>query len=158
MTLTSPVGNGSAKGVVDLPNWRINTSGTIDLSRSLLLQVLADQKGPSLIPFQLSGPIEKPNVKLDTSKIGGGLRIPGGIRKKLDKVLKNKIWWRATEYSPRHTELAATSATERTRRIQTSKATETKRATSPRAEARRFFKKYSPRFGSVKLAITPYLS
>ena len=90
MTLTSPVGNGSAKGMVDLPNWRINTSGTIDLSRSLLLQVLADQKGPSLIPFQLSGPIEKPNVKLDTSKIGGRLRIPGEIGKKLNKVLKNK--------------------------------------------------------------------
>ena len=76
--------------MVDLPNWRINTSGTIDLSQSLLLQVLADQKEASLIPFQLTGPIEKPNVKLDTSKIGGGLRIPIGIRKKLDKVLKNK--------------------------------------------------------------------
>ena len=90
MTLTSSLGNGSAKGVVDLLNWRINTSGTIDLSQNLLLQVLADQKGASLIPFQLSGPMEKPSVKLDTSKIGAGLRIPGGIRKKIDKVLRNK--------------------------------------------------------------------
>ena len=91
MTLTSGVGNGSAKGVVDLPNWRINTSGTLDLSRNLLLQVLAGQKGPPTIPFQVIGPMEKPNVKLDTSKIaGGGLRIPGRIGKKLDRVLKKK--------------------------------------------------------------------
>ena len=57
MTLTSPVGNGSAKGVVDLPNWRINTSGTIDLSRSLLFQVLADQRGrPHPIPIERANP------------------------------------------------------------------------------------------------------
>jgi len=91
MTLTSGVGNGSAKGVVDLPNWRINTSGALQLSQNLILQVLVDQKGPTTIPFQVSGLLDKPNVKLDTSKIAsGGLRIPGGVGKQLDKVLKKK--------------------------------------------------------------------
>ncbi len=57
----------------------------------LLLQVLEDQRGSSTIPFKVSGPMERPNVKLDTSKIvGGGLQLPGGIEKKLDKVLKKK--------------------------------------------------------------------
>ncbi len=91
MALTSGLGNGSAKGVVDLPNWRINSSGTLDLSQNLLLQVLANRQGSATIPFQVSGPMERPNVKLDTTKIaGGGIRIPGSIGKKLDKVLKNR--------------------------------------------------------------------
>jgi len=91
MTLTSSVGTGSAKGVVDLPNWQINTSGALQLSQNLLVQVLVDQKGPTTIPFQVSGFLNKPNVKLDTSKIAaGGLRIPGRVGKKLDKILKKK--------------------------------------------------------------------
>jgi uncharacterized protein involved in outer membrane biogenesis len=90
LTLVSGIGNGSAKGVVDLPNWQTNTSGQLQLSDSLVLQLLTKSSGPRLIPFQVSGRMDAPNVKLDTSAFAGGIRVPGVLDKKIEKLTKKK--------------------------------------------------------------------
>ncbi|MDC0191372.1 AsmA family protein, partial [Rhodospirillales bacterium] len=89
--LTSGIGNGTANGVVDFPNWRLNATGSLNLSQNILMQALREQAGPKTIPFRISGLLDQPNVKLDTSKFSkSGIRIPGKIGKKIDQILKKK--------------------------------------------------------------------
>lgn len=91
LTLASAIGTGSAKGVVDLPNWQLNVSGDLKLTDNLVLQLITKQSGPRLIPFRVSGLMDKPNVKLDTSGFTrGGIVIPGAIGKKIEKLTKKK--------------------------------------------------------------------
>ena len=55
------------------------------------MQLLMKEAGPKTIPFQISGLLDQPNVKLDTSKFSKkGIRIPSKLEKKLDKILGNK--------------------------------------------------------------------
>jgi hypothetical protein len=55
------------------------------------MQALMEQAGPKTIPFHISGLLDQPNVKLDTSKISkSGIRIPGKLGKKIDQILKKK--------------------------------------------------------------------
>ncbi len=90
LTLVSGIGNGSAKGVVDLANWQTNTSGQLQLSDNLVLQLLTKSSGPRLIPFQVSGRMDAPNVKLDTSAFTSGIRVPGVLDKKIEKLKQKK--------------------------------------------------------------------
>jgi uncharacterized protein involved in outer membrane biogenesis len=92
MSLRSGLGNGAAKGAVDLPNWRIDTAGEIQLSQNILAQILLrnSSKKPNL-PFKISGRLDDPKVKLETAALTkGGIRLPGSLNKKLDKLRKKK--------------------------------------------------------------------
>jgi len=92
MSLASGLGNGSAKGTIDLPNWRINAAGDIEMSQNILAQVLLrnSSKAP-LLPFKISGRLDNPKVKLETAALTkGGIRLPGSLNKKLDKLRKKK--------------------------------------------------------------------
>ncbi len=93
-SLSSGVGDGSAKGTVDLPNWRINAAGEIQLAKNIALQLLTKQTNtPQVVPFKISGALDAPDVKLETGKLMSGIRIPGldkGLNKQLDKLRKKK--------------------------------------------------------------------
>lgn len=86
--LASGFGNGQAKGTVDLPAWTIDMAGQIDLEKNAL-NVLLDRKGkvPDKVPFQVKGPLDAPNVKIESAglAVGGAAAIPG-----VDKLLKKK--------------------------------------------------------------------
>lgn len=84
--LLSSVGNGEAKGFVDLPRWNLDVSGQVDLTQNLLTQLLKrGQKSTTAVPFRVYGRLDKPNVKLKAPNLGGALPIPG-----LDKVIKKQ--------------------------------------------------------------------
>ena len=84
--LLSSVGNGDAKGFVDLPRWYLDVNGQVELAKNLLTQLLRRGKqSKTILPFRVYGRLDKPNVKLDTSKIKGDIPIPG-----LDKLIKKQ--------------------------------------------------------------------
>jgi len=87
MKLTSNLGDGVASGMVDLPRWRINVKGHVQLRQSVLTALLAGKNRTNVtqaMPFTVRGRLDKPTIKLDTSKLpGGALPIPG-----IDKLLK----------------------------------------------------------------------
>lgn len=87
LALLSSMGNGQAKGNVDLSRWLVDVAGQVEMSQNFLGMILnKGQTTASLLPFSIKGNLDAPNVKLDTSKLqGAGLPIPG-----LDKVLKKK--------------------------------------------------------------------
>ena len=78
--LASALGNGSAQGTVDLAEWLLNIKGQIELQQSALTQILQAKlrRGASPVGFVLSGPLDSPNVKVDTGALlGGSVPIPG---------------------------------------------------------------------------------
>ena len=85
LKLSSVAGSGSARGSIDLPNWRVRTSGEVRLDRNLLGALLARQtRLPPVVPFEITGRLDSPNVKLKIGGTGtGGIAIPG-----LDKLKK----------------------------------------------------------------------
>jgi hypothetical protein len=87
LALTSSMGNGRAKGNIDLSRWLIDVTGQVEMSQNFLGLILSGgQATPSLLPFSIKGNLDAPNVKLDTSKFSAAaLPIPG-----LDNVLKKK--------------------------------------------------------------------
>lgn len=79
--LTSNIATGAAQGHVDLPQWLIDVSGTLNVKQNALIGLLANKaKMKTAYPFSVRGDIDKPNVKLDTGGVssGGGLVIPLG--------------------------------------------------------------------------------
>jgi hypothetical protein len=92
MTLKTGLGNGAAKGLVDLPNWKINSDGEIKLSQNVLSQVLLKKPSKLLfLPFKITGRLDDPNVKLETSEITkGGIRLPKFLNKAVDKLKQKK--------------------------------------------------------------------
>ena len=79
--LTSKIATGGAQGNVDLAQWLIDVSGTLNVKQNALIGLLANKaKMKSSYPFSIRGNIDQPNVKLDTGGIssGGGLVIPLG--------------------------------------------------------------------------------
>jgi uncharacterized protein involved in outer membrane biogenesis len=84
LKLASGFGNGQARGSVDLLRWHIDVAGEIQLAQNLLTRIL-DKSGRTAqpVPFSVTGALDAPTVKLDTSKLPGGLPIPGA-----DKLLK----------------------------------------------------------------------
>ena len=85
LKLSSGVGSGGAQGSIDLPNWQVRTSGEVRLDRNLLVALLAQQtRLPPVVPFEITGRLDSPNVKLKTGGTGtGGIAVPG-----LDKLRK----------------------------------------------------------------------
>jgi uncharacterized protein involved in outer membrane biogenesis len=92
MTVKSGLGDGAAKGFVDLPNWQINTAGEIQMSQNIVAQfLLRNSSKTPLLPFQISGRLDDPKVKLETAALTkGGIRLPGSLGKKLDGLRKKK--------------------------------------------------------------------
>lgn len=80
---------GNIAGDVNLPVWSMNIGGDLAIDQGLVGTVLANiVRVPSKIPFQVTGDIDKPNVKIQsftgsTSQGGEGIKIPG-----LDKLEK----------------------------------------------------------------------
>jgi uncharacterized protein involved in outer membrane biogenesis len=89
LTVTANAGQGIAKGFADLPKWHMDFNGDLTLSNDpLTTLVRGKSKAPQSIPFQIYGALDKPNVKVDTSKLPGGklaIPIPGA-----ERLLKNK--------------------------------------------------------------------
>jgi uncharacterized protein involved in outer membrane biogenesis len=81
LRLASGFGNGQARGSVDLARWQIDMAGEIQLAQNLLTQIL-DKSGRTAqpVPFSVAGALGAPTVRLDTSKLPGGLSIPGADR------------------------------------------------------------------------------
>jgi len=102
LTLSSNLAKGSVRGSADLPRWRIQANGRLALAESLVTRLmLQNTRRRPLIQFSVTGTIDKPTFKLDTSGLpGGGIRVPalGKLRKKnpgigrvLDKILPGLI-------------------------------------------------------------------
>ena len=87
MRIVSGIGEGKAKGIIDLPRWAIDVRGDVNLNQNLLSTVMSrGNRGNAnqTLPFAVYGKLDSPNIKLDTSKItGGALLVPGA-----DKLLK----------------------------------------------------------------------
>jgi len=87
LRIISDLGDGEAKGVVNIPKWGIDVKGNVKLGQNILTDLIsrsAQKKISQKVPFAIYGKLDAPNIKLDTSKITGGvLHIPGA-----DKLLK----------------------------------------------------------------------
>ncbi len=97
LKLVSPLGNGEAQGTVDLAAWLLNIKGQIQLKQNALTQILQARLKSDGRPigFGLSGPLDAPNVKVDTaSLLGSTIPIPGAnaiinkAPKKIGKLLQ----------------------------------------------------------------------
>ncbi|MBT7771591.1 MAG: AsmA family protein [Rhodospirillales bacterium] len=78
LTVTANAGQGIAKGFANLPKWHMDFNGDLTLSKDPLSTIIRGKsKIPDGVPFRIYGALDKPNVKVDTSKLpGGGLAIP----------------------------------------------------------------------------------
>jgi hypothetical protein len=86
MRVVAGIGNGVATGSVDLPRWRIDVKGHVQLAQNLLTALQASRTRRNItqaVPFTVRGRLDAPTINLDTSKLGGGLPIPGA-----DKLLE----------------------------------------------------------------------
>lgn len=87
LKLVAAIGNGVAQGAVDLARWQIDVAGQMQLSQNVLTALLERRTGKKVtqaVPFYVQGRLDAPNVRLDTSKLPGGvLPVPG-----VDKLLK----------------------------------------------------------------------
>ncbi|MCH7865716.1 MAG: AsmA family protein, partial [Proteobacteria bacterium] len=85
--VTSNLGDGAASGTIDLPRWRIDVKGHVQLGQNILTTLLAGRSRTNVtqaVPFTVRGRLDKPDINLDTSKLpGGALPIPG-----IDRLLK----------------------------------------------------------------------
>lgn len=87
--IISNIYQGNMSGDINLPLWSMNVGGKIAVDQGLVGTLLANVvRMPSEIPFQLTGNIDSPNVKIQSfsgaaSEGGGGIKVPG-----LDKLEK----------------------------------------------------------------------
>ncbi len=80
LKLVSALGDGTAQGTVDLGQWLLNITGQIELQQNALTQILQAKlkRGASPVGFSLTGPLDSPDVDIDTGALlGGSLPIPG---------------------------------------------------------------------------------
>jgi hypothetical protein len=101
MRLDSALGNGTASGFADLPAWFIDVEGELQLAHNVVAGLVTgatESQRPQILPFRLRGPLDAPDVKVDTSSLTGAIRIPGldklgnskGVGKALKGLLKNR--------------------------------------------------------------------
>jgi len=94
MRLDSALGNGTAFGFADLPAWFIDVEGELQLAHDVvsgLVTGTAESQRPQILPFRLRGPLDAPDIKVDTSSLTGAIRIPGLDKLGNDKgLLKNR--------------------------------------------------------------------
>lgn len=66
-TVKSNVYSGDFAGAIDIPRWWIEVDGRVRLQANVLTQLLGNRlQLPSLIPVSVNGPLDAPNVKMDT--------------------------------------------------------------------------------------------
>ncbi|MDP6603588.1 MAG: AsmA family protein [Rhodospirillales bacterium] len=88
LRLSSNLGIGEAAGTVDLAGWGIDVTGKVTLAENLITQLLARKSGArQVVPFEIRGPLDAPNVKLGLGGEPSGAAPKTGI-KPLDKVLE----------------------------------------------------------------------
>lgn len=86
--MLSNIYDGQLAGNINLPTWTMDVGGKVALDQGVIGGILANVvRIPSSIPFQVTGNIDKPNVKIQSigSTDGGGIRIPG-LKKLEEKV------------------------------------------------------------------------
>jgi uncharacterized protein involved in outer membrane biogenesis len=100
LKLTSLLGDGVATGTVDLVGWLLNMKGQIQLEQNALTQILQAKFKHSASPvgFTLTGPLDAPNVRVDTrALLGGSVPILGAdtllkkAPKKVKRILKGLL-------------------------------------------------------------------
>ena len=91
LKLSSSLGSGNAKGTIDLPNWKLATSGTLNLSQNPLLNEILGGNEKPIVPFKVFGNLDNPQVRLDTRSLTrNGFKLPGKLGERLNKKIKNK--------------------------------------------------------------------
>ena len=102
--LASTLGNGDARGTVDLPNWVIDTAGEMQVAQNLLVT-----KGILKVPFTARGPLDAPKVNFSLPK--GGLPIPTDIftKKGAKNLLKGLLGGGQTQTAPAQQQTAPSS-------------------------------------------------
>jgi len=97
LKLVSQLGTGVASGTIDLVGWLLNMKGQIQLHQNALTQILQAKlkRGASPVGFTLTGLLDAPDVKVDTSALlGGSIPILGAdvllnkAPKKVQRILK----------------------------------------------------------------------
>lgn len=88
--LVSGVGNGTAVATVDLPKWHLDVNGEVELAQNVLTGILKAKirESRNAVPFSLSGPLDAPNVKVDTGALLGSAAPVPGADILLDKAPK----------------------------------------------------------------------
>ena len=88
--LVSGVGNGTAVATVDLPRWHLDVNGEVELAQNVLTNILKAKirEARNAVPFSLSGPLDAPNVKVDTDALLGSATPVPGADILLDKAPK----------------------------------------------------------------------
>lgn len=84
--MLSNIYDGNLAGSINLPQWTMGVGGKVALDQGVIGGLLANVvRIPSEIPFEVTGNIDKPNVKIQSIGSGGsgGVQIPG-----LDKLEK----------------------------------------------------------------------
>ena len=84
INITSAFANGAAVGNINLPAWTIDMEGQLQLGESFITQLLRAKirEANSAVPFAITGALDAPDVKVDTSALfGAGVPIPGAIWK-----------------------------------------------------------------------------
>jgi hypothetical protein len=90
LKLVSNLSNGEARGSVNLVNWTLDVGGQLTMAQNILTRLLASKvRIPQKVPFQVTGSLDAPTIKL--LKGSGGTTGSGGTGiKALDKFLEKK--------------------------------------------------------------------
>ena len=95
LMLTSALGQGEARGYIDLPKWHININGDIKLTQNFLINILKknSDKEKNIVPFSLFGQLNSPKIEINTDPfLGKNLDnniTNNSIIKKAPKKVKN---------------------------------------------------------------------
>lgn len=80
----SNFGKATAAGDVDLPAWKLDFKGQIAMAPNVIAQAFGKSLQKEPVPFAITGSLDAPDYKLDTSKLAlGAVPIPGA-----DKLLQ----------------------------------------------------------------------
>lgn len=86
--MISNIYDGQLAGTINLPSWTMDVGGKVALDQGVIGGILANVvRIPNSIPFQVTGNIDKPNVKIQSigAADGGGIQIPG-LKKLEEKI------------------------------------------------------------------------
>ena len=92
LKVNSAYGVGQAAGTINLPSWTVDLNGQMNLAQNVLAGLIAraaNISSDTRLPFSVKGPLDAPNVKVDTAALGGGTGLPiPGAEKLIDKDSK----------------------------------------------------------------------
>lgn len=102
--LASTLGNGGARGTVDLPKWLIDVAGEMQVAQNLIVT-----KGILKVPFTARGPLDSPKVNF--SLPAQGLKIPTELfnKKGVGNILKGILGGGQSQSAPAQQQTAPSS-------------------------------------------------